>query len=152
MKGLKIMTLALTLGFLSIFGINNASAKDIGWISSLDLSYNEIYNGSIRRFISGTNRINISVDGFNTSTGSVRYSGGTTMKLALGASNLGKILCYKTSYFNYGTCQDVIMGTYSAGWHYYTFFSKIYNDSTGNYDAYDGIKSSQVVMYPAPND
>lgn len=51
--------------------------------------------------------------------------------------------------YTYGTCKEVRMGTYEAGYRTYTFFSDIYNNSTGGRNYYDGVKSNAVYMYPA---
>ena len=42
-----------------------------------------------------------------------------------------------------------VWGTYEAGYRTYTFFSDIYNNSTGGRNYYDGVKSNAVYMYPA---
>lgn len=149
MKKRKVLFCLMLLGIVSVFSMTKVDAA--GWKSTLNLPYGTIYSGSSRWYGSGTHRIMISVDGFNTASGTVRKSGNTKMMLALGDVATGQILKYDTATYTYGTCQNRIMGSYSGGYRYYTFFSDIYNSSTGGRDYYDGVKSNEVYMYPLPD-
>lgn len=148
MKKLKVLSMALLLGIFATCSMTKVNA--IGWKSTLNLSYGDIYTSPARPYIEGTNKIMISVDGFNKSNGTVRKSGTTTMELALHDVATGRHFKYDTHVYTYGTCDTRNMGSYSAGHRDYTFLSSIYNDSTGGRDNYDGIKSNLVYMYPAP--
>lgn len=148
MKKRKVMIFLMLLGILSVFSITKVEAA--GWKSSLDLPYGTIYTGRSREHGTGSHRIMISVDGFNTANGTVRKSGETTMMLALGDVTTGRILKYDTSTYVYNTCANREMGSYSAGYRYYSFFSDIYNSSTGGRNYYDGVKSNELYMYPLP--
>lgn len=145
----KMFVFLMLLGIVSSIAITNVSAA--GWKSTLNLPYATIHTGSSRWYGTGTHRINISVDGFNTANGTVRKSGTTKMELALGDVATGQILKFDTATYTYATCMDRIMGSYSGGYRYYTFFSDIYNSTTGGRDYYDGVKSNEVYMYPLPD-
>lgn len=149
MKKRKVLIFLMLLGIVSIFSMTKADAA--GWKSTLNLPYGTVYTARFREYGAGTYRITISVDGFNTADGTVRESGSTTMEIALGDVVTGHILKYDTTNYVHGTCQNRIMGTYSAGYKYYIFFSSIYNKSTGGRDYYDGVISNEVYMYPLPD-
>ena len=72
------------------------------------------------------------------------------MEIGLGDVATGRILKFDTATYTYGTCVVRNFGTYDSGYRYYTFISNIYNSSTGGYDKYDGVKSSNFKMYPKP--
>lgn len=148
MKKMKNLAFLMVIGVISILTINDVKAA--GWISNLDLPYGTIHTGAVREYGTGTHRIMISVDGFNTSNGSIRYSGETTMRIALGDVATGRIFKYNTSVYMYGTCLLLDMGSYSSGYRYYTFMSSIYNSSTDGRDNYDGVIANDVYMYPSP--
>lgn len=149
MKKRKVFIFLMLLGIVS--SITMTKVKAAGWKSTLNLPYGTIYDGASRWYGTGTHKISISVDGFNKSDGIVRKSGTTKMELALGDITTGRILKYDTATYTYAACMDRIMGSYSEGYRYYTFFSDIYNSSTDGRDYYDGVKSNEVYMYPLPN-
>jgi hypothetical protein len=149
MKKIKNLVFLMLLAVVSIFGISKVSAA--GWKTYLNLPYGVVHSGSIRSFGTGTHRIMISVDGFNTSAGTLRTSGSTTMAIALMDPLTGHELNYDVSNYTYGTCLNNIMGSFSSGPKYYSFFSRIYNFSTGVYEYYDGVKADEVYMYPLPS-
>lgn len=149
MKKGKMFIFLMLLGIISTSAITNVSAA--GWKSTLNLPYGTIHTGSSRWYGTGTHRINISVDGFNTSSGSVREGGTTKMQLALGDVTTGQILKFDTAIYTYDSCEERNMGSYSKGYRYYSFFSSIYNSTTDGRDYYDGVKSNEVYMYPLPD-
>ncbi len=148
MKRIRNMVFVLLLGIITSLSLTG-SVSAAGWKSTLNMPYGTIHNGASRNYAQGLNKISVAVDGFNTSSGSVRKSGSTTMELGLWDVATGRAYKYNTSVYTYGTCKEVRMGTYEAGYRSYTFFSDIYNSSTGGRNYYDGVKSSEVYMYPA---
>lgn len=148
MKKARNLAFVMMLSVISIFTMT--SVKAAGWKSSLDLPYGTIYTGAaVRPYATGAHRINISVDGFNKSNGSVRRSGTTTMAVGLWDVATGRELSQNKATYTYGSCAERSMGSYSAGSRSYSFLSSIYNSSTGGRDNYDGVKSNAVYMYPA---
>ena len=149
MKKVKTIMLLLTIGITSVLTMGNVHAAS-SYSSTLSLPYGTSFNGASRNFASGAHKFEVTVDGFNTSSGSVRKSGTSRMEIGLGDVSTGRILKYDTATYTYGTCMTRNLGTYGSGYRYYAFFSKLYNSSTGGYDKYDGVKSNDVKMYPKP--
>lgn len=147
MKKVKNLVFLVLLGVITSI-LLTSSVSAAGWKSTLNLPYGTIHSGASRNYKQGLNKISIAVDGFNTSSGRVRKSGSTTMGLDLWDASTGRSYKYVTSLYTYGTCKEVRMGTYEAGYRTYTFFSDIYNNSTGGRNYYDGVKSNAVYMYP----
>ena len=146
MKKVKNLLFVALVGVITILTSSNVHAA--AWTSTLNLPYGTSHGGASRNYAAGEHKIDISVDGFNKSNGSVRKSGSTTMGLSLWDVSTGRDLKYKNAIYTYGTCADVRMGSYSAGRRSFIFLSRIYNEGTGGYNNYDGIKSNSVKMYP----
>lgn len=147
-KKFGLLAFLMIVGIFSIFTITKVNAA--GWSSTLNLPYGVFYTGAMRQYGSGSHRISIQVDGFNTSSGSVRKSGSTTMEVELHDIATGYLFGHNIGTYTYATCHDVWMGTFDSGYRKYAFNSRIYNSSTGTYTNYDGVKSSHVYMYPLP--
>lgn len=143
MKKVKNLAFLLVLGIVSGFMISNVHAAG-AYVSTLNMPYGSIYSGRARNFASGSHKIDISVDGFNTYNGGVITNGATTMEIGLWDVASGRYLKRSTGTYNYGSCRTTIMGNYSAGSKYYTFYSNI------GVNYYKGVISNQVLMYPKP--
>lgn len=150
MKKIKIAMILFLISIASILSINNVSAATNYYQSTLALPYGTSFNGASRNFAAGTNKIDITVNGFKKSNGAIRTSGTSRMEIGLGDVSTGRVLKWDTATYTYGTCMTRNMGSYAAGTRYYSFISNIYNSSTGGYDKYDGVKSNDVKMYPKP--
>lgn len=148
MKKFRFLTLAIAIVLISVFSITKVNAA--GWKTTLNLPYNWAVSGTSRWYGTGMHRINISVDGFNTSAGTLRTYGSTTMQVGLWDVSTGQFLNFNVSSYTYGSCQDRFLGTYNSGYRNYDFFSYVYNESTGGYDVYDGVKSNELYLYPLP--
>ena len=80
MKKVKNLVFLVLLGVITSISLTS-SVSAAGWKSTLNLPYGTIHGGASRNYKQGLNKISISVDGFNTSSGRVRKSGSTTMGL-----------------------------------------------------------------------